>query len=212
MVINVSSWPSRCEGCAWRRTARVAGDSWCIMCILIMVMMFRGHTWGTRSASTAGPLPWQPGVGDRCATTGQSVVRIQNLVAESDTAENRRPRLAHRGRLADSRSSHCWRAIECSVKESLAASRRCGPAARRPCNDQPATPVFAFQTRSATQARRTCSSIQPPGVATLRSSCSAERGDWPVHPRPALARRFKGVSQEVVRLIAARSMPSASTC
>jgi hypothetical protein len=45
---------------------------------------------------------------------------IQNLVAESDIAENPRPRLAHRGRLADSRSSHCWRAIECSVKESLA--------------------------------------------------------------------------------------------
>jgi hypothetical protein len=70
--------------------------------------------------------------------------------------------------------------------------RRCGPAARRPCNDQPATPVFAFQTRSATRARSTCSSIQPPGVATLRSSCSAERGDWPVHPRPAMARRFEG--------------------
>jgi hypothetical protein len=45
---------------------------------------------------------------------------IQNLVAESDIAENPRPRLAHRGRLADSRSSHCWRAIECSVKKSLA--------------------------------------------------------------------------------------------
>jgi hypothetical protein len=34
-----------------------------------------GHTWGTRFASTAGTLPWQPGVEDRCAMTGQSVVR-----------------------------------------------------------------------------------------------------------------------------------------
>ena len=46
------------------------------------------------------------------------------------------------------------------------------------------------------------SSIQPPGVATLRSSCAAERGDWPVRlPTGTGPPHLKGVSQEVVRLI-----------
>ena len=37
----------RCEGYACPGAERVAGDSQCIVCILIKVMMLRGHTWGT---------------------------------------------------------------------------------------------------------------------------------------------------------------------
>ena len=40
--------PKTCEGCAWRRAARAEDATRCIVCILIMVMMWRGHTWGTR--------------------------------------------------------------------------------------------------------------------------------------------------------------------
>jgi hypothetical protein len=58
---------------------------------------------------------------------------------------------------------------------SRGPARRCRPIAPRPCDDQPPTPVFASHTRSATCVRRACSPIPAPGVATRRSSCSADR-------------------------------------